>query len=1216
MLRHIRLLVAFICATIYSVANALQPTVRAGSISMTNNTIKPASGNTILTTSTTKTTSNNTTRPSALSKFTPTTVVSAPSSGGGNVSSSVLAELQQQINDLRSAQLGLEQNQITRDDVENTVESQIKSLDLTTTNRDLKDTLSEIRSTTQGLSTSLTSIQQITDNYTESLNSDIDNRLKVRGILDANNEVTFAKKIDIEPDVLAHKIVTNTDATTTLVNSIQPKESEIRDIITNELTDVGVLKDGELDVEKKGQVVVSEETVTNALRNSQNFKNMVSEEITAKGYVTESALNEKNFINSDAIQNLATKDEITPTAIAAAIADDAVATATLSGKIGPDATEVNTIVTAKLKEKGILNPEENLQVATKDEIANLDSKFALKGEVGTDETAVKELISKDLYERGIVNEQGTLTIATDEKMAELSDTVETLNKTVNGDIDNPDSLLNKIKTDKTLRDTLKGADGESASATDVADTLKNDSAFLQAIKGEPGADGESASATEVADTLKNDSEFLQSVKGDKGEAGSGFSFKGNVSSTSDLPSCNTNTQSHAYYNTTDALLYICSCIDDTCEYNGVPFKGEKGDPGISAKSVQQQYCEENLDIVKALYSSVTQLSDCANATKFSYAQYNAIMGGARAYCLSLTQNPLDLTSGIGKKLVATFGSDKMIAFNSAPNAQSRVKLTGFTASSIKTNATFMEACEARYNEIMSGDDGEDAETAWHAYCEAQNEKDTSITNLDAIIKPLYGDNKTCDNFTSSEYNAIQGGARAYCLSLVQKFDALDLTTGIGQKLSNTFGTSKMQSLKNINTTKDRLSVKTFGTNSNQNFVTACEEKYNEIMSGTDGQNGQDGQDGRDGKSAIFAWCEAHIKGNPTLALSPAKMVRVFDTNIRNAGAITIDTKLGGGIFADMESCVSAITANPDLMGGESEADQEFNRQQLINVQTGNFDLSKATGDLVLHRTNFIKTLKGKDGTNGKNGEKGKDGSNGQSAADLWCDAHSRKNDNTVAMRLSPAKMTRAYAKIKDDPAFADKIEIGSTAGKGGYFTDMNACLAAVAADPDLMGGESAADQKFNELQTAEIQKGNFTLANATAALSAHRAGFIDTLKGAAGKDGTNGKTFKPVFDSTTGNLSWSEDSAYTGSVMKIAKTDSEINNLAINALKTELGGTSTSTLSSLIKSKAAEEALTMDDLVTYIHNGGLTIANGAITINTNITKPKPCITTGCLMPTK
>ena len=46
-----------------------------------------------------------------------------------------------------------------------------------------------------------------------------------------------------------------------------------------------------------------------------------------------------------------------------------------------------------------------------------------------------------------------------------------------------------------------------------------------------------------------------------------------------------------------------------------------------------------------------------------------------------------------------------------------------------------------------------------------------------------------------------------------------------------------------------------------------------------------------------------------------------------------------------------------------------------------------------------------DGTNGK------DGSNGQSAAELWCDAHLMKN-NTVAMRLSPAKMTRAYDKIK------------------------------------------------------------------------------------------------------------------------------------------------------------------------------------------------------------
>ena len=140
MLKHLRLFAAFVFAAICSGASALQPTVRAGSISMSGG-IKPASTGVTSTTSTTPTTTAsgdvNVSRGSALSKFTPTVVPISTGNNNNNVSSSVLAELQQQINDLRSAQLGLEQNQITRDDVETTVESSIKNLDITTTNRDL-----------------------------------------------------------------------------------------------------------------------------------------------------------------------------------------------------------------------------------------------------------------------------------------------------------------------------------------------------------------------------------------------------------------------------------------------------------------------------------------------------------------------------------------------------------------------------------------------------------------------------------------------------------------------------------------------------------------------------------------------------------------------------------------------------------------------------------------------------------------------------------------------------------------------------------------------------------------------------------------------------------------------------------------------------------------------------------------------------------------------
>ena len=322
MLNRLRLFVAVICAAACSVANALQPISRAGSISM-NAGVKPASTSVTSTTSTPAASGNiqlNTNRGSA-AKFTPKTVTVAGNtnnnqSTGSGVSSQDLQDLQNQINDLIDAQ----KNQVTREYVDETVESNISKLNVPA----IKTTVSDIQSTTQNLSESVNTIQQRTNDYENTLTQDVDNRLKVRGLIDSNNQIPFARKTDIEPTVLAQNIVADTAATATLADKIQPSENDIRNIITDELTDVGVLKnDGTLDVEKKGQVVVSEATVTNALRDSQNFKNMVSDEIATKGYVTETALenrdfvtntalNAKNFVtpDSDTIKNLATKSEI------------------------------------------------------------------------------------------------------------------------------------------------------------------------------------------------------------------------------------------------------------------------------------------------------------------------------------------------------------------------------------------------------------------------------------------------------------------------------------------------------------------------------------------------------------------------------------------------------------------------------------------------------------------------------------------------------------------------------------------------------------------------------------------------------------------------------------------------------------------------------------------------------------------------------------------
>ena len=160
-------------------AIALQPTVRAGSLSL-NNSVKPTP-----TTVTPTSSSNTTNRGSTVSKFSTSVVpVSMNSnSGSGNsgsnndsVSSAVLAELQQEIDNLRRAQLELENSQLKRSDIEDAVEE----MDLTSTNRELRRALTDINTANLDLQTTLENVQQQTAQLNESLDDNVDNRLRVR----------------------------------------------------------------------------------------------------------------------------------------------------------------------------------------------------------------------------------------------------------------------------------------------------------------------------------------------------------------------------------------------------------------------------------------------------------------------------------------------------------------------------------------------------------------------------------------------------------------------------------------------------------------------------------------------------------------------------------------------------------------------------------------------------------------------------------------------------------------------------------------------------------------------------------------------------------------------------------------------------------------------------------------------------------------------------
>ncbi len=1236
MSRNSSLYAAFICVLCCSGAVALQPTVRAGSISL-NSGIKPTAGAITSTTSTTTTTNNDSSRGSTLSKFSPAVVpVSRPNNTGNNnnqSSSSTLDELRQQIADLRAAQLDLERNQLTSSQVETAIENTVKGLDLTTTNTDLKNTLLDIQQQSTSLQTSVTALQNQADSFDDNIETTLDNRLKVRGLISNNNTIPFALKSEISPVALANTIVADQNATNTLADNIKPKESEIKEIIRDELVDQEILKNnGELNVEKKGEVQVTEATVTNALRNSNDFKQMILTEIADNGgYVTTTTLDNKKFLSTDSVAfaNLATKDDVIPATIAANIADSTTAQNTLatalSGKVGPDANRVDELITQKLKSKGLVTNDENAtrnvltsaelettltnkRYATEDALnpkliaksiaESDDAKRELAGQIGTSESDVKAiLVNKGLLKDDANN---TLNVATE------SSVTSRLN-VLNGGISDEGSLLKRIADSDDLKELLRGPAGKDGTGYNIVGSADNysvirtktctttnkgdawvnlnkdnaddvegrlyictcngtsctwpalgDGIKIKGEKGDPGEKGDSAdsvwktycntndnldtiikplygssktcdnftkeeyvaltggpaeycikiatkapndnsfvaskglgktlddvlgsgtvsnlkssgisanagskkfvfactekydeimnpksawyayctegtnltsiiqplytsslvpdckSFTEeqynalmggskeycmlIAKNAKTNSDYLVATKGvgktleevfgsgtvnnlktnglsasvtlsgqskkfvfacaekyDEimnpksawysycsegtnltsiiqplygssnvpdckaftqeqynalmggpkaycllvakdvdssttnvkanlkklfgdnivttlssqkvatrvtlnnqemsfvdacakkyeeimaGKSGEGYTYRGTIDNYSELSgkSCDAEHEGDAWYNLEvgDVLLYICACNDakTSCAFpvkgKGVNFKGESGENG---KPASQIYCEahapnypsgtRNYDLIVKLYPQVTS----CDRTSFTDDMYAAMIGGAKSYCLSLNadfNSGMDLEKGVGLKMAKIYAEKKNVELSAAKTALGEFKSMNANERLADTRFSILDECIANYNRIMSGDDAEDP---WHAYCVAQNDKDTSRTNLEVIIKPLYGNNKTCDNFTSNEYNAIMGGAKAYCLSLAQNATTMDLTSGIGEKLSKTFGAATMTTFKETTSLKDRMTLKTFTgkTAANKDFVSACEERYNEIM---------------------------------------------------------------------------------------------------------------------------------------------------------------------------------------------------------------------------------------------------------------------------------------------------------------------------------------------------------------------------------------------------
>ncbi|MBQ7244830.1 MAG: hypothetical protein IJS34_00455 [Alphaproteobacteria bacterium] len=847
------LFTTILCVLGCSAAVALQPTVRAGSLSL-NSAVKPTAGNVTSTVATQSTATPDASRGSALSKFSPAVVPVSRTNNNNNqnVNSAVLDELRQQIAELTAAQNNLRDNQLSRSDVEDTVEDTVKGLNLTTTNTDLKNTLSDLQSSNQSLQRSIENLTNRTEDLEDTENGAVVNILKVRGLINPNNTVPFALKTEIEPTALAQKIVTDASATATLADKIQPKDTDIRDIITDELTEVGVLKNGALDVEKKGEVQVTEATVTNALRNSTNFKQMVSDEVATTGYVTATALNDRDFVTNDALNNkkflstdsvvfskLATKDEIAPAAIAASIADSESAKQVLSGKIGPDESSVKGLITGELQRLQIVDGANTLKVATTAQIDpvsiatsiadNEAAKAKLSGKIGPDESSVKGLIFDELKKRDIVDASDNLKLATanDVSVESLTDKLDKVfagkdevptvdEETVSAALVNSttldDTIIRNLKNKRLLKDS-----GDLNVATN--DSVSTLSSRVAVLDGGINDDGSLLNIIAKDETLK------ELLRGKDGKDGTSYKLKGSVETYENLVKNNVTqisdiVEGDGYFTQDTGKLYVYNCDSNgnNCKFpaekDGIELKGEKGDPGdpgVSAETVWHSYCTNgsNLaNIIKPLYGTS---KTCDN---FTEEEYNALMDGSKAYCMLVAKNAkedsnyLVATKGIGKTLEDIFGSGTV----------SNLKNNGLSASvSINGQSEkFVFACAKKYDEIMN------PKSAWYSYC-------SESTNLTSIIQPLYGAStvKTCDDFTQEQYNAIMGGPKAYCLMVAKNVDSS--TTNVKNNLKRLFGDTIVSTLSS-----QKVATKVTLNNQTISFVDACAQKYEEIMAGKSG----------------------------------------------------------------------------------------------------------------------------------------------------------------------------------------------------------------------------------------------------------------------------------------------------------------------------------------------------------------------------------------------
>ena len=639
------------------------------------------------------------------------------------------------------------------------------------------------------------------------------------------------------------------------------------------------------------------------------------------------------------------------------------------------------------------------------------------------------------------------------------------------------SLVNDAKNNKLDANIGIGAKLEKILGTGIINQVKTGGAATPVTITKNGA----KAATDTNFVLACEEKYNEIVAGDDAL---GFTYRDKVATYNDLPE--TCEQGDGYQvedadQITDwqGLLYICNChtVDNvqSCSFpdrgKGVKFQGPKGEDG---KSPEQTYCETNFTTVNALYSSIENVNEC---NEFTAEQYKAMMEGAKTYCLFIAQDfisgNLEINKGIGKKLdkeLKLYGTEDGIFTlkeRKAPITLSEMLQT----QKFNNNQSFLDACEEKYNQIMSGDDGKDAKSVEQTYCEAAYEKDNTTTNLEAIIKPLYGNAMTCETFTAEQYNAIMGGAKAYCLSLAADPAKLTNDNAITKKLKKTFGDSIVATLTEggIGTTITRT---TKAGDSTVKFVDECARRYDEIMSG---------DDGKDAKSAEQTYCETNFATVSALYSGIAT-----ESDCANFTAEQYKAMMEGAKAYCL--LLAQDFANNKLSSTTGIGKKMNERLKIGTTDNGIFSMeTKTLANVLSANTKFngtsdtFLTACEKNYNEIMSGEKGADG---EDAVKTWCRAHTlngAKSGGTVTKTLSAAKLVAAFKASGNTDTQIEKSQDNTTGEVTGYFKTLEACIAAVNEDPTIMSGESAAETQYNEDVKKEKKEGNtnFTLGSNT-----------------------------------------------------------------------------------------------------------------------------------------